>query len=813
MAAKEKSKIVKAELQDLSSELQELAINKEGCFYEYRPKNFAGSKIYNELYKKYKQNDRKFVFSDDLPESGILSICQGLASIISVIENLGSSAKNQTELLDELIDNLIGCVEYPTGGYVIDASPYTIDTNIFDKHVYIDGATWIISAILGIVRLNITGKYELSTERRDKLVDIYKYCLSKINASFIDSCKTDRAFNSGWNFTDGCEEPSIYFTFAVSEILIDMLTTFENFIRSCDVELIHNGIREELDKNGLLSSERYIRNKDRIEEALQNALSDSSFDGTGDALDAFFDFSVEEKLLISEIYQKSRFIEEQCRENLEKLEKNGIEVQREVMFFKLLNDGKKPYDEGSPYKKLEDSCKKSAGRIWELTADNLAVAFYSSDFGSTVAESTIESSVSSDAVFNVIFAINTIINAGLDEDAEDTINYYTINGSDEYNAAIASYDNMRDTLRLAYENCYQFFTHLKKNNKEYKINEYTLNFDESFSTHAGAVRDLRKARIRVFSLMPLMVRTKTTIGEFLIQYPQYDMILFLEQILKYRCWDKSAEKYLWIWENDAYSASSNYYFISALASFYDYYEKYENAFLENANNNRAAKKDIEEKYHKSLIEQGKAADKDISEFKAQEAEIRKLTEQVEELSAQIKGYRDDPLRSALSGFISGVIKETIIDILAEQLSNEAQRIISTTKDRVVSRAQEYSEENGGEKPELESWEEAPRSDKTNLEKGMGDILMALLAEHLGEAIYSVKHTADEREEGLDQIGKYVNYSSKDIRQAARYYLRGIADKRRSDFVANRGESTLSGGDHRFLMQLIEEKQKNKGDLN
>ena len=88
---------------------------------------------------------------------------------------------------------------------------------------------------------------------------------------------------------------------------------------------------------------------------------------------------------------------------------------------------------------------------------------------------------------------------------------------------------MRDTIRLAYDNCYQYLMKLKKENKEYKIVEYNLNFDESFSKQAKNIKDIRKEHIRVFSLMPLMIRTKTTIGEFLIRYPQYDMMIYPDQ--------------------------------------------------------------------------------------------------------------------------------------------------------------------------------------------------------------------------------------------------------------------------------------------
>jgi len=818
MATKKNTAVVLAELQDLSSELQELAIGKEGCFYKYRPKNFAGGKIYKDIYKKYQKDGNKFVFSDDLPESGILSICQGLLSVIATVEKMGAALKTTEAFVTEQINALLNETAGKNGtGYHINASPYGINTTVFDTHCYLDAVTWITSTVLGIVRLDIAGIYTIGEEHKKQLIDLYKYCVNMINKSFIPATNTKRGFNCGWNFTSDCEEPSIYFTFAVSEILIDILGTFENVIRNADIPLIQAEIAASLDKNKLLQSERYKEYKDRIEEALRTATEDENMD-VANALDSLRAFSDEEKSLIIEIWQKFRAIEAECAENADKMAQNSPEIQKEKEFFLLMNNGHAPYGENSPYRILEQNCKESANNVWKITKDALATSFFASNLASTVSEEAIEASASSDAVFNVIMIINIVINAGLDEDAEDSINYFTVNGSEAYDEAILEYDNMRDTLRLAYDNCYQFLLALQKKGKDYKINEYTLSFDESFTALEKAAGELRRAHIRIFSLMPLMVRTKMTMGEFLIRYPQYDMQIFLEQILKYRSFDEKEGKYLWLWENYAYSTSSNYYFISSFASFYDYYEKYEHAFLPNINNNQTAKKEIKAEYHREMIEKGFAIEKSLAEFSELEKTIKQLQNEIASLQDEILSYRNDPLRSALSGFVETIIKETVINILAEELSAEAARIVNGKKESVMTRAEQYREETGvtdGDNKNgiaLEDWEKAPAAETTAIEKGIGDIMLALLAERFGETVYSVKPTNDDRAKGLgrlDDFDKYKRFIGKDLRQAARYYLRGLAENNRSDFVANRGESTLSGGNHRFFEDLIDEKKNNQ----
>lgn len=815
MATKKTTAVVLAELQDLSSELQELAIGKEGCFYKYRPKNYVGTRIYQELAGKYKKDNGLFVFSDDLPESGILSICQGLLSVIATVEKMDASSKSTEKFITEQIEQLLAATENPNGtGYRIDATPCVNGAEIFKTHCYLDAATWTTSTVLGIMRLHIIGKYTVSDEHCSRLISLYKHCLAEINQSYIRATNSKHSFNCGWNFTDGCEEPSVYFTFAVSEILIDILNTFENIIRTADIPLIQNEILASLDTRGLLKSEKYIDYKDRIEEALQKATEDENLDVTN-ALDSFRVFSDNEKRLIIEIWQKFRAIEAECAENAEKIAQNSPEIQKEAEIFKLMNNGYEPYDENSPYRILEQNCKESANNIWKITKNNLANSFFASNLASTVSEAAIEASASSDAVFNVIMIINIVINAGLDEDAEDDINYFTFNGSDSYDAAILEYDNMRDTLRLAYDNCYQFLLALQKRGKDYKINEYTLNFDETFVLHDKAASELRRAHIRIFSLMPLMVRTKMTMGEFLIRYPQYDMQIFLEQILKYRSYDEKENRYLWMWENFAYSTSSNYYFISSLANFYDYYEKYEHAFLPNINNNKTAKKEIETNYHKLLIEKGFAVEKSLTEFSELENTVASLRGQIASMQDEIASYRNDPLRSALSGFVETVLKETILNILAKELSAEAVRIVTGTRESVMSRAEQYNEKSGTASKNgiaLKDWEKAPAAATDGIEKGINDIMLALFAERFGETVYSVKPTNDDRAKALgdlDDFDEYAKIMGKDLRQAVRYYLRRLAGKGESDFVANGGESTLSGGNHRFLAALIDEKKNNQ----
>ena len=121
------------------------------------------------------------------------------------------------------------------------------------------------------------------------------------------------------------------------------------------------------------------------------------------------------------------------------------------------------------------------------------------------------------------------------------------------------------------------------------------------------------------------------------------------------------------------------------------------------------------------------------------------------------------------------------------------------------RAESIKIENETDRVGVEDWASAGRSERSGIEKGVNDIMLAVMAEQLGEVIYSSRQTAEDRDKALDNIGRYVNRTDKDIKQALRYYLQGIADDKKSNFVANKGKTTLPGAEHIKLMDILEEK--------
>lgn len=812
---------VQIKLQDLSEVLKEVTTDRNEWVYTYRKKSELAPAMYADFIE---HNEDKYIFSDDLPEEGILSLCHAYQSIATMVDGMELKSEDAKIRLNVILHQIIDAVEDGNDSYVFDAKPYRIDSMDMGNMEFLDSMTWVGSALLSALRLHINGKIALSNEELKSICKILKHCLLYIKDGFIcdeavrvkylsaeglaegntladidprvdlkgESDEDDEkrgAFRFGWNFTNGCsEQPSLYFTYAVCEFFLDMYSTFSDYMAFQDEAYLKRMISRRLDA-------QFEANK----EALENDDIDS---------------------------EKSKK-EQLARTNLEvdKTEKaKNAEKQKEI--FLQINGGLDAYHNNSLYFAVERSCKIAANRVWDIVRSfegGLNENFFSADLSTTVEEKSIESSITSDAIFNLIFIVNIIIDAAIDEDYEDKVSYYTLSGTKAYETALNNYDELRDALRFAYDNAFLAYTRLAKNGKEYKANEYILNFDEKYGKeYAEVVKELRKARIREFSLMPLLVKTKTTMGEFVIRYPQYDMQIYLENILNHRVADpKDKDAYLWIWEKDGFFSSSNYYFISALADFYAYYETYETTAANNMDEYRKAL-ESEDGAIGRLNKRVKELENDLANEKAR---VEKLEEEKKELQ------NADPFVTELKRKIS----ETVADFLTDSrnvgdiLAKLSGEIVAEAKARVdakyraaVARMEEGADvDKKNEATEANKWYNATDDDGnpvvpveySELGSGLRDIGKALLAESLYNAAYDgVYRGNDQSTDRVDEtFNVMADFAEKDLYQAMGYYTRPMYKEQHSYYVRKQGLATIVN-DIEALEEKIKELEKkiNKG---
>lgn len=736
---------VRSLLQDLSDSLKEITKGREGWCYQYYDQTTLGQAIYDD-FVEYNESSKSFKFSDDFFESGILSQLEGFQFVTMLVESFGLSSKKYRNEISELLNDILDKIDN-NGRLHLDATPYLKDSTQFDNSHYLDTMTWFMSMFCSVVRL-IKQKDELNIDKetQERLFRLFNECLEYLTNSFIEGPDNDDKFSSGWNFTgdfDDGNSPSLYFTFAVSEVLIDIFKTFEATIKGFEIELVQNLIDKELE-NKEVSKEEIEAKKEQI---AQTGLE----------------------------VKEGRTAE-------------SLAFEKEL--FRKANGGKDAFENGSLYQELERQCKKAANNIWDIVKDKLTEEFFAPNVVSTVSSETIEQSITSDALFNNIFIINILMNAGLDEDLDDRINYYTVNGSEDYIKALADYDGMRDTMRLGYEHVYQMYSKLKKKHKEYKVNEYTLSFTENFSDKfLIRAQELRRAHIRVFSLMPLLVKTKTTMSDFVIKYPQFDMQIYLETILDSRYEDKDGNK-KWLWEKDGYSSSSNYYFLSALSDFYDYYREYELKYSNNANKNNAEKKRIRDQYLEELNSEGGEIDQIKKELQTEKELNEKLVKEKEVLNSRIDDYEKEPLRDALTDFIIKAVEKQISDIIAKLFSGEAKNISESGKNRSMSRR-------NGEENVVQ---------KSPFENSINELLISLMKEQMVDAVYKDEATtASNFERKINSLEKDV---PNDFKKLLLLYLYQVQLMGVSDFAATNGYDGITDVLNAHKQQLAEKNKKN-----
>ena len=814
------------QLQELSPALQEITIDKPGKWlYRYYDQKELGKVIYEDFinYNRKKlaeiipgraeeldtlsvrskrrqameydekknvtivHHDNEFFFSDDMLDVGILSQAQGFQVLAMLLENFDldesekeakkewkASGKEGVEpflvkmppsaKIDALLDDLFKRTPLipGTNKYQFDCSPYLPKHPMWTsgQYAYEDSMTWFVSAMLSMFRLYIHGKYEPSETRKQEAIARVKYCLEYLNNAFIGKEHiSDRLQDAygwgwagsdnveikaneklklpyGWNWTAGCEEPSLYFNFAMSEVFIDLHSTFETIIDLADVEYI----------------------------------------------DANIDHALKGKASLEEIDDKKAQLRIKYQESLEKETSGDQKVQGEIArmreIFTAINGGvSEVYGKGSLYAIFENEVQLTAETIWDAVREKFATEFYATTLESTLTETVIEQSITNDALFNTVFVINTLINAGMDEVYDDQINYYTVNGSQEFMDAINNFDEIRDAMRLGYDKAYQFYRKLSKKGKEYKVSEFSLSFDEHFVKHNEVVKELRKAHLRIFSLMPLLVKTKTTMSEFVIKYPQYDMQMYLEHILDYRCErtvknaDGTTEKKsYWTWEKEGYSSSSNYYFASALNDFYNYYAEYEEVLLDVEFKKNAIIEDTKAKTKREL------EDTIIKELKQQVETLTGENATLEEgLTVAREKLANDPVRKALTGFVNELLQETIRGVVGKMLGDLAVDIRASAKDS---------------KNPAASGKVSEQSEETAIfQEGFRAFGLSMVRECIYDAIQSAwagdgdKLQEDRVEKRADKMEKAF---ADDLKAAITSYVTPMVAGQPSSFVATNG---------------------------
>lgn len=276
-------------------------------------------------------------------------------------------------------------------------------------------------------------------------------------------------------------------------------------------------------------------------------------------------------------------------------------------------------------------------------------------------------STTNDALYNTLFAIGIMINAGTDLDYLDYSNAVYNNDSKQ----IEFVENIQYAVK-GVERCYKKCV---ATDKEYVVDQFTLNFSESIPLSLQPqAKVLRQQRMAPTSLKPLIIKITNLLSEYVINYPQKEYVNNLFVIMANR-----NPQYAWSWDADGYNIFVNYMYVDLLNDFYKYYKKFElmysgdlpEGIRHKENEYRGQIIVLENKYKGDLAGQKNEYESKISELTD---ELESLKKQCYELS-----NKKEPLIELIEGLVSAGVRETYMALLGEIARANYSGVDSTVK--------------------------------------------------------------------------------------------------------------------------------------
>ncbi len=641
------------EIKEIKTSLDEIIKKKAtdaNVFNEYKTRAEVGIEIFKEMYARFDIERKGFVMNDISKEIGLLSQCQSLQAIVSLALdfNLGFDSKSLIEgqeysiremmdfAIEDIIDRIVIKDEFGNiKEYVFDASPYDSNSNLASDSKYftaeysnIDSITWVIPSFLTVLKYHANLEKPEICKWEDILVDVIKYGIKYINEAYIDNEENDGSISIGWNFTKNCQEPSLYFSFIVGECYLDTFSTFEEVLKYAYAKRNHREYGVPIDDE---ICKEYEKKLAKYEEDRKKVVDDPKY--------AKHDSYNE----LVRLYKRINDIGELAE----------IDIENTI------------------YGELERRCRELAFSVWNHVSDGLADDFFYNDLKTRLSENEILKSTTSDALFNTVYIVNIMLAGGLDEQMQFFKQKALISGDGKADGKTAEewqleYDNLFESCQLAVQKAFRTYESLKNKSKDYIVDQFLIGFNERFDTHKALVNELRKLRMKTFSLLPMLIHTYNIVSEYLIKYPQHNMKRYLEYILENRYVSTDDNKAHWIWEKDGYFSGSNCYYIVALNEFYTYHQKYERDYIEIGENNIAVKQRVRdraiEEYEKQLRIPKKGAIALLEEENAnKQATIEKQAKEISRLEA-----------------ISRPVEDAIIEVIREELEKRFASLLQST---------------------------------------------------------------------------------------------------------------------------------------
>lgn len=612
-------------LQDIINEQEDYG-SKEHIFNNYVEKEIIAKKVFDKFKWKVSKNGL-FYLSENNKNVGVISVLDGLKSL-AILCKMGIDIRNEAKYLDLLNENLkqlFVSINYQKG--VRGVLSYNLTPFVDAETInvpYVDTACKLISAVIVV---------------RDLLL-------------LLDDNDKDRNL---------VNVPDIGNVNDVLHALNDITNETIEFI--CDAAIPVSGDKQVLtykikNEDGEEESEEievgYIGwnftkfENDRIKDSERKRLEPS----------LYFTYSVSQAYMaIYESAEKAiRAIRdenvEEARLELEQREVNKFD--RDVEFIKTIFES---------YNRFR-GILRGVGLHLDQSIQNIDLRdSYLGIDGRGIDNDEIIRSTTNNALFNTLFAISIMNNSGV-------FDIY-----DKYNP---------EKRRLEYassvvSNVYDMYMDLEAAKKLYIVEQYVLNFNEFMpEAYFEDANYLRKQRIQVITIIPLLVKTYSLISAWVVQYPQKQMIDYLKLILESRKTNTKEGKKEWIWDKEMYDVTINSIFINTLADFYQYYEKYEEPFIDQ---------------EKAISKEKEKSEKDAkAKIQSAREEANRVVQEAEEKVRQLNEERENlPIIVAIKDLVREVLEKELVKYLPNALNQARDYIFAQDNYRLSIKPEEETD--------------------------------------------------------------------------------------------------------------------------
>ena len=612
------------------------ASNRSRVFSTYKNKAEIGKLILDTLIaKKYsrKQNNKGFFMAEnEKGKIGIITHCLGLQTIALSKDydvELFQGNKNSDEYLQIINDSLVSIF---TLLEVTDEKVETILKGELDKVEFTyDASPYIYNDDMDDETLELTNYVDTIAKVLETFVEFRNFYYKNFDNGF--EIKVEKYENLA-NYIDA--------------IIIKSMRDLNDACIECESPIeykINNRVvKDKFEEDCHYKGWNYVKMDSSAEPSLyfSYAVCSSYMAFVGN-----FTFVIKAVRKLEE----SMTVEEKRAKICPKIpETKKISFERNVRFFEKI------------YKEYVDFNKRclDCGHYVDMQVEKSKIDITQNFVGLGFNEVTVQellNSTTNDALINTVFVLLIAVYSGLDLDYE----------------AYDKGEDFNDRLQYAVQNILKVYKMLERENKNFIVDQCILSFNEKMPSSLNEqIKILRKQRILVASLMPLLIKAYTSMSKYIIKYPQKQMKDYLRIILENRTYDRHNNNQLWIWDKEGYNISINLYYILNLLDFYTYYENYELPYTNDEETFTYKLEKQQEEHEKTVKDLKEDYEKQVeflqNEIENKDRKISELRPIEKEVVAISKAYLEENIQKIIADAFKEAREDTIDNGTANELS-------------------------------------------------------------------------------------------------------------------------------------------------